>query len=69
MKPDANNIGADRAVQDPQDAIKQAGGTYKDTAEGMSEAEKIDFLPKGPDPAPFTLTGGGGGGGGTAAGG
>ena len=55
---DPNTIGQDRPVQDPADALKQAQGTYRDGAQELSIQEKVDFLPKGPDPQPFTLTGG-----------
>ena len=55
---DAANIGADKATQDPADTYK---GTYKDNADGMSQAEKIDFMPKAPDPKPFKIVGGGSG--------
>lgn len=54
---DPKTIGQQQKIQDPMDAIKQAEGTYKDNTESMSIQEKVDYLPKGPDPSPFTLRG------------
>jgi hypothetical protein len=61
MTIDPKTIGQDQAVQDPQDAIEAAEGKYEDAAEKLSPTEKIDYMPKAPDPKPFTVTGGGGG--------
>lgn len=52
---DAANIGQDKSIQDPADAIRQQTGTYSDAVERLSEADKlpINSMPKGPDPMPF----------------
>lgn len=51
---DASNIGQDRTIQDPQDAIQRAGGTYQDPVERVSQQQLIDYMPHAPDPNPFT---------------
>jgi hypothetical protein len=48
------SIGADRGVQNPQQAVEQATGTYKDPVNGKSFAERF--------PNPYKITGGGDGG-------
>ena len=60
---DAQNIGSTQAVQDPQDAIEAAQGTYKGNAEGLTDQQKYPNLqlPAAPEPQPFTVTGGGSG--------
>ena len=59
-KPDASNIGQERGVQDPADAME---GTYTDAVDKMPVEEKLPMkqMPQGPDPSPYTITGGGGG--------
>lgn len=52
-KVDLSNVGQDKAVQDPDDAVKRACGTYRDAATAMPESEKIDYMPTAPDPQPF----------------
>ena len=58
MPLDPNTIGQTRPVKDPEDALKQSEGTYKDGAQDLSVQEKIEYMPKGPDPSPFNITGG-----------
>jgi hypothetical protein len=53
MKPDASNIGQERAIQDPADAVKREGGVYEDAAAKLPQAQTIDHMPKGTDPSPF----------------
>jgi hypothetical protein len=62
MKPDTGNIGQDKPVQDPQDAVEAVGGRYEDAVLKRPVTETIDYMPKGPDPQPFTLRGRAGGG-------
>lgn len=59
-KPDASQIGADRTVQDPQDAMKREEGVYKDGVEAIPVQNRTlgGALPQGPDKAPFVIKGG-----------
>ena len=56
-KPETTGIGADKAVQDPQDAMQ---GQYDDAVHRMPEDQRLPLaaLPKAPDPSPFTIKGG-----------
>ncbi len=50
------NIGQDKAVQDPEDAVKQEGGLYHDAVMDMSVEQRqgLDATnPQAPDPQPF----------------
>lgn len=52
-KPELANVGSDRGVQDPADAM---AGTYEDPVNKMSMAERTQesTMPMAPDPMPFT---------------
>ncbi len=52
---DAANIGSTKGVQNPEELWKKQQGTYQDNTSSMSEKDKVDFMPKGPDPSPFTV--------------
>jgi hypothetical protein len=43
--------------RNPQDEIEQQEGKYEDPVEKLSTEEKVDYMPKGPDPQPFKLGG------------
>lgn len=49
-------IGQDRAIQDPNDALKKSQGTYDDAASRLSEAQRFPVGPMGPAPSPFKGT-------------
>lgn len=57
---DAANIGQDKAIQNPQDAIRAASGVYEDAALKVAEDDRFPTkqLPQVNCPVPFTLTGG-----------
>jgi hypothetical protein len=55
--PDTSNIGQDKPVQNPQDAVEQAGGKYEDAAGKAAQTDTLDYMPKGPDPKPYKLRG------------
>lgn len=61
---DVNKIGADRQIQDPQDAIDAAYGTYKDPIPDMTPEQRLPLpsLPQAPQPKPYSITGTGTGG-------
>lgn len=48
-------VGQDQSIQDPQQAIEQMTGVYKDSATMTAESDKLPTaqLPVGPDPMPF----------------
>ncbi len=52
---DAKNIGQDKSIQNPDDAVKQEQGTYENPALKTSEADKYGYaqVPFGPGPNPF----------------
>jgi hypothetical protein len=52
---DAGNIGQDRAIQDPEDALKKSEGVYEDVGLKVPVDQKlfIKQLPQGPSPQPF----------------
>lgn len=61
--PDANSIGQDRAIQNPQTAIEKESGVYHDPIPSMSPEQRIvPPTPRAPDPKPFSITGTGTGG-------
>lgn len=49
----AKNVGADKSVQNPQKAIEQAQGTYKDAASELSDGDRFPNMTEGPQPSPF----------------
>lgn len=68
MKPDARNIGQDRPIQDPADAVSGASGTYVDPVLGLSSEERLlndEIAPQTTLATPYTNVrrhGGGAGG-------
>ena len=52
-KPDLNNVGSDRGVQNPQDAMS---GTYMDPVDKLPMQQRTQeaVMPQAPDPMPFT---------------
>lgn len=50
-----NQIGQDRAVQNPMEAVEKEHGKYRDNADGMTPSQKYANLaiPAAPDPQPF----------------
>lgn len=57
------NVGSTQAVQDPQDAIDAAHGTYVDNAANLSDQQKYPNLqlPSAAEEVPYTLSGSGSG--------
>jgi hypothetical protein len=49
----ADQVGAERTYQDPNDAVKKSTGTYDDPASRLSETERLPNLPKVETPNPF----------------
>lgn len=50
---DSKNIGSDKAVQNPQQAVESAFGTYADPAGKLSDGDRFPNTSPGPDPKPF----------------
>lgn len=52
---DTSNIGQDKAIQNPEDALKQEQGTYSDPGATAPVDQKwpIKQLPQAPGPQPF----------------
>ncbi len=50
-----SNIGSDKAIQDPQDAIRRETGDYHDKACDIPESEKLPMgaVPMAPEKTPF----------------
>lgn len=57
--PDTSNIGQDRPIQDPEQALQQSEGQYSDAADKLSDDQRwpSGIMPKAPDPSPFTIKG------------
>lgn len=57
MKPNANTIGQDRPVKDPEDAMKSADGVYTDPVDSVPLEDRyaMKIYPQGPDPVPFSI--------------
>jgi len=49
------NVGSDKAIQNPQEAIVRKTGMYHDRAAELADAEKLPLnqLPMAPAPTPF----------------
>lgn len=52
---DASKIGQEKAIQNPEDALRQEQGVYDDAAQKLPVTEKLPIsqMPMGPDPKPF----------------
>jgi len=52
----AEQIGADKPIQNPEDLLKKVQGTYRDHVAETPVEQKITMLPQAPQPVPYRLT-------------